>query len=550
MSAPAASPRTSSPSLLYVQGAEQRTIELEHTPFTIGRKTDKDLVIPDSRVSRDHAQIISENGDFWVIDQSSRHGTYVNGIKRDRHKLEKNDRVDFGARDAAYLIFAPDHPQSSAAAEFLSQISMLPVSAGSSDLEKLRLFLEAARKLNTTGVLSDVLITLLDSTLRLTKAERGYVFLRDDAGKLQLAAGRNAKGEVLTDDSSISRSILEDAATKASEFLVSDTSSSSDLAGRNSIIAYDLRTVIAIPLRRTATQVQSSTDTSDAVASQIRGVLYLDSRFASRDISAVSHDILRAIATEAAALVENARLVQAEEAAKRYQQELSIAASIQQRLMAVSIPDVPFASIRATNIACKDVGGDFFDVVMTEHGLAVLVTDVSGKGISAALLASILQGMIYSQLVANMPLNEIIASANAFLCRKVAGQKYATVFVCRITTNGEMEYLNCGHVPPVLVQQGGVMRPTNCNLPVGLLSDATYSAEKIQLKPSERLVVVTDGVTEAENANGDFFGDDGLEKASHSDNPFENIFNVLKGFCGETPLNDDCTILELTYKGA
>src|ERR1051326_7489823 len=175
MSAPATSPRTSSPSLLYVQGAEQRTIELEHTPFTIGRKTDKDLVIPDSRVSRDHAQIISENGDFWVIDQGSRHGTYVNGIKRDRHKLEKNDRVDFGARDAAYLVFAPDHPQSSAAAEFLSQISMvpgsaapdsayrafapdppqpsaaaevlsqismLPVPAGSSDLEKLRLFLE------------------------------------------------------------------------------------------------------------------------------------------------------------------------------------------------------------------------------------------------------------------------------------------------------------------------------------------------------------------------------------------------------------------------
>lgn len=550
MSAPVMSPRTSTPSLLYVQGAEQRTIDLEHTPFTIGRKTDKDLVIPDSRVSRDHAQIISEAGDYFVIDQGSRHGTYVNGVKRDRHKLQTNDRVDFGARDGAYLIFNPDHPQSSAAAEFLSQISMMPSSVGSSDLEKLRLFLEAARKLNTTGVLADVLITLLDSTLRLTKAERGYVFLRDDTGKLQLAAGRNARGEVLTDDSSISRSILEDAATKASEFLVSDTSSSSDLAARNSIIAYDLRTVIAIPLRRTATQVQSTADTGEAAAAGIRGVLYLDSRFASRDISAVSHDILRAIATEAAALVENARLVQAEEAAKRYQQELSIAASIQQRLMAVSIPDVPFASIRANNIACKDVGGDFFDVVMTEHGLAVLVTDVSGKGISAALLASILQGMIYSQLVANMPLSEIVASANAFLCRKVAGQKYATLFLCRITNDGEMEYLNCGHVPPVLVKGDGVVRPTNCNLPVGLLADAQYSTEKVQLSPSEKLVVVTDGVTEAENAKGDFFGDEGLEQAAHCDNPFENIFTAVKNFCGETPLNDDCTILELTYKGA
>ncbi len=550
MSAPAMSPRTSSPSVLYVQGAEQRTIELEHTPFTIGRKTDKDLVIPDSRVSRDHAQIVIEAGEYWVIDQGSRHGTYVNGIKRERHKLQVNDRVDFGARDGAYVVFNPDHPQSSSAAEFLSQISMMPMAGTSSDLEKLRLFLEAARKLNTTGVLSDVLITLLDSTLRLTKAERGYVFLRDDTGKLQLAAGRNARGEVLTDDSSISRSILDDAATKASEFLVGDTSSSSDLAARNSIIAYDLRTVIAIPLRRTATQLQSGPDTSDGTGANVRGVLYLDSRFASRDISAVSHDILRAIATEAAALVENARLVQAEEAAKRYQQELSIAASIQQRLMAVSIPDVPFAAIRANNIACKDVGGDFFDVVMTEHGLAVLVTDVSGKGISAALLASILQGMIYSQLVANMPLNEIVASANAFLCRKVAGQKYATLFLCRITNDGEMEYLNCGHVPPVLVKPDGVVRPTNCNLPVGLLSDAQYSTEKVQLSAAEKLVIVTDGVTEAENANGDFFGDEGLEQAAHSPTPFENIFTSVKNFCGDTPLNDDCTIVELTYKGA
>lgn len=549
MSASATSTRSSAPSLLYIQGAEQRTIDLEHTPFTIGRKTDKDLVIPDSRVSRDHAQIICEGADYYVIDQGSRHGTYVNGIKRERQKLQKNDRIDFGARDAAYVIFAPDHPQSSAAAEFLSQISMMPNSVGSSDLEKLRLFLEAARKLNTTGVLSDVLVTLIDSTLRLTKAERGYVFLRDETGKLQLAAGRNARGEALTDDNSISRSILDDAATKASEFLVSDTSSSSDLAGRNSIIAYDLRTVIAIPLRRTATQIQSpSADTEGAP--QIRGVLYLDSRFASRDISAVSHDILRAIATEAAALVENARLVQAEEAAKRYQQELSIAASIQQRLMAVSIPDVPFAGIRAENIACKDVGGDFFDVVMTEHGLAVLVTDVSGKGISAALLASILQGMIYSQLVANMPLHEIVASTNAFLCRKVAGQKYATLFLCRVSKDGDMEYLNCGHVPPVLVDNTNVERPSNCNLPVGLLSDAQYSSEKIKLKPNQKLVIVTDGVTEAENANGDFYGDESLEKASHATEPFDNIFASLRGFCGETPFNDDCTVVEVTFKGA
>jgi serine phosphatase RsbU (regulator of sigma subunit) len=153
-------------------------------------------------------------------------------------------------------------------------------------------------------------------------------------------------------------------------------------------------------------------------------------------------------------------------------------------------------------------------------------------------------------LVANVPLGEIVSSANAFLCRKVAGQKYATLFLCRISKDGEMEYLNCGHVPPVLVENTNVERPSNCNLPVGLLSDAQYTAEKVQLKPNQKLVIVTDGVTEAENANGDFYGDETLEQAAHATEPFDNIFASLRGFCGETPFNDDCTVVEVTYKGA
>ena len=128
--------------------------------------------------------------------------------------------------------------------------------------------------------------------------------------------------------------------------MITDTSQSLDLAGRHSIVAYDLRTVICIPLRKP--QVQTTRDAQAAAenTAEVMGALYVDSRFASRDISSVSNDILRAIATEAASLIENARLVQAEEARRRYQQELSIAAGIQQRLMAVTIPEVPFAALR------------------------------------------------------------------------------------------------------------------------------------------------------------------------------------------------------------
>jgi phosphoserine phosphatase RsbU/P len=538
------------PTLVFVQGNDQRTINLDHTPFTVGRKVDKDLVIADPRVSRDHALITSEDGQFCVVDQGSKHGTFVNGERIQRKTLERNDRVEFGVRDVSYVIFHPHHASSNTAREFLSQISGIQISTDSTDLEKLTLFLEAARKLNTTGVLDEILVTLLDATLKLTRAERGYVFMRDEENNLRLAAGRNSKGEPLLDDTTISHSILDEGVKSNSEFVITDTSQSLDLAGRHSIVAYDLRTVICIPLRKP--QVQTTRDTamvSTESSADVMGALYVDSRFASRDISSVSNDILRAIATEAASLIENARLVQAEEASRRYQQELSIAASIQQRLMAVTIPEVPFATLRGRNLSCKEIGGDFFDAVNTDEGLAVVLADVSGKGVSAALLASTLQGMIYSQLTAGMPLIDIVVAANRFFTHKHIGEKYATLIIARIRRDGELEYVNCGHVPPLLVCNNEVIRPPHGNLPVGLLGDATYESDHVSLHGGDRLILVTDGVTEAENARGDFFEDSRLEAVAAKGATLENIFEAVANFCGGTPLNDDCTVVELVYTG-
>jgi phosphoserine phosphatase RsbU/P len=535
------------PSLMFVQGNDQRNMLLDHTPFTVGRKVDKDLVIADPRVSRDHATIISENGEFFVADQGSKHGTFVNGERVQRQKLQRNDRLEFGVRDVAYVIFNPAHATSNTAREFLSQISGMQISTEATDLEKLTLFLEAARKLNTIGVLDEILVTLIEATLKLTRAERGYIFLKEDDGSLRLGAGRNYKGEPLLDDKTMSHSILEEALRSNSEFLITDTSQSLDLAGRQSIVAYDLRTVICIPLRKP--QVQTNRSDGAPTTAEVMGALYVDSRFASRDISSVSNDILRAIAREAASLIENARLVQAEESARRYQQELSIAATIQQRLMTVTIPEVPFARLKGRNLSCKEIGGDFFDAVNTEDGLAVVLADVSGKGVSAAILASTLQGMVYSHLIAGMPLPEIVAAVNRFFTQKHLGEKYATVIIARVSKAGELEYVNCGHIPPVVVSEHLVSRPEHGNLPVGLLGDATYTSDRCQLKPGDRLVLVTDGVTEAENAAGDFFDNERLEEVAGKGSSLEDIFAAVSTFCAGNPLNDDCTVVELVYTG-
>src|SRR5947209_3368396 len=409
------------PSLIFVQGTEQRTLYLDHSPFSVGRKMEKDLVIADPRVSRDHAIIVSENGQFFVVDQGSKHGTFVNGERIQRQVLERNDRLEFGARDTIYAVFHPQHCTTNSATDFLSQIAGIQISSEATDLEKLTIFLEAARKLNTTGVLDEILLTLLDVTLKLTGSERGYVFLKGPDGKLRLAAGRNSKGELLLDDTTISHSILEDALRSNSEFLLTDTSQSLDLSGRQSIVAYDLRTVICIPLRKMQVQTRARGASEPASSGDAMGALYVDSRFASRDISKVSGDILHVVATEAASLIENARLVQAEEESRRYQQELTIAASIQQRLMAVTIPEVPFARLSGKNLSCQDIGRDCFDAVSTEEGLAIVLADVAGKGVSAALLASILQGMVYSHLISGMPLTEIVTALNRFFTKKHIG---------------------------------------------------------------------------------------------------------------------------------
>jgi serine phosphatase RsbU (regulator of sigma subunit) len=536
-------------SLLLVNGAERRTILIQKFPFTIGRRPESDLVLSDPYVSREHAGIVVDGAEYWLIDLGSRHGTFVNGQKISRHCLRPNDRLDFGGiRGGLCILFAPTVAPAAASQALLTKIGGL---TAASDLEKLSLLLEAARTLNGARVLEDVLPTLLELALRLTAAERAYIFLRAQDGQLRLAAGRNARGQTLADDEAISHSIVNEAATSGCEFLLTDTRRSGDVAARNSIIAFDLRTVICIPLCAGRWTERAPAETAAHEGGKIvRGVLYLDSHFASRELTGIGDEVLRALAREAASLVENACLVQAEETARQYQQELGIAAAIQQSLMNIAVPEVPFAAVQARSVPCREIGGDFFDAVRTSEGLALIVADISGKGISASLLAATLQGLIYSQVVAGVPLPQIAAAANLFLCRKQLGAKYATLILALLTPQGELEVVNCGHVLPLLVSPDeGAHFLAGSNLPVGLFEHAKYESARRRLQAGDRLLLYTDGVTEAENFRQEFFGDERLKQAACANAPLEQMFAQVAEFRAGAPFDDDCTILEAQFTG-
>ncbi|HKT50279.1 MAG TPA: SpoIIE family protein phosphatase [Candidatus Angelobacter sp.] len=515
---------------------QRRRVSITTSPFAIGRSDDCEAIIPDFRVSRLHAKIVQEGEQFFIVDADSRHGTFVNGARCQRALLKNGDEITLGA-PGLKLVFLENEPVSSETNVLLSRL--VADSSDTSELEKLRLFLDATRSMGSGLVVNDVLRKMLDVGLRITGAERGFVYLKQKDGTPSLACGQDAAGNAVTADQNVSHSVVQEAMSSAAEFITGDAAQQAALAARQSIVLNELRTVIAIPLR--AKRVSAA----PSAGVDVSGVLYLDSRLVSRNLSGVSNDVLRALASECAAVLESAMLVESEQAARQYQREMGIAASIQRSL--ISLPDAgcDFARVSGHSVPCKEVGGDFYDVNVSPQALTVIVADVSGKGISAALLASVIHGMFYAQISSGTSLLDAVASVNNFLCSRVAGQKYATLLAVQLDRDGMLRMVNCGHVPAVLVENGAVSQIEDGDMPVGLLPIAKFHLIERQLSPGSRLLLLTDGITETENADGAEFGFAGLRSHVHSLNPLAEIMQAVESFGGGREAQDDRTLVVL-----
>jgi sigma-B regulation protein RsbU (phosphoserine phosphatase) len=526
------------PRLLLTDTDGTRAYPLLYFPFSIGRSGESDLCMPHAQVSRHHASIESEPDGLYLRDLGSRHGTLRNGERIERVRLRSGDRIALGQSSVTLLFLdgpaqeetsARAHQTATGARELLERASG---QVSGSDLEKLSLFLEAAQRFNGTQVLDDVLSTMIEYALRLTCAERGFVFLGDDAASLRLRTGRASDGSALLDDSKISRSMVRDAAHSGLDYILGDATGEGAAIGRESIIAHDLRSVIAIPLRRRSNGT-------------LLGLLYLDSRLQS-NLSTVSREILRAIATEAATLVENARMLEAEQAAALMRKEMDIAAAIQQRIISCALPAVPGFAVSARTLPCADVGGDFYDVICTDDGCVAIVADVSGKGMSAALLASIVHGMMYAQINSGASLVDAVSAVHAFLCARVSGTKYVTLVAVRCRRDGSAEMVNGGHVPPLLVEPGGrVSEIEDGDMPVGMLPEANFHAIPLTLPVGGRMVLLSDGVSESEDHSGEQFTVIHFEQYLTDENPIGAVFAAVDRFSDGVPQADDRTMLTI-----
>ena len=517
---------------LIIESANMRRIvQLDHMPFTLGRGADRDLSLSHPQVSREHAAIDHDAEGYFLVDSGSRHGTFANGLTVKKHRLRSGDRITLGTSQDV-LIFEDTGEDSSTR----TLIASLSRSGSETDLETLALFLKAAQSLSQKGALEDVLCTMLSYALRLTGAERGFVFLGENPEDFKLACGLDKDGKVIAAAEDISHSIVRDAAASQLDFVLSDTTREA-ARGRESLILHSIRSVAAIPLRS-----QNS--------ARLLGLMYLDSRSGPHDFTRIGKDILHAIASQAATLLENFRMLEAERESVLLRKELEIAASIQRQMIPQTLPKIEGIELAARTVPCTSVGGDFYDVLPVPGGFVAIVGDVCGKGIPAALLASMVQGMFHAQITTGASLLDAVEAVNTFVFSRTPPEKYLTLVVVRyrLGASGDVsvEMINGGHVSPLVVRADGTVETvTENDLPVGLIESATFHSIHVRLEPGDQIVLLSDGISEAEDVGGTQFGFAEMSRHLLPPDTVAKLFGALETFCEGTAVQDDQTILTI-----
>jgi sigma-B regulation protein RsbU (phosphoserine phosphatase) len=535
----------------------RRDVAITIFPFRIGRQAGNELTLRDSRVSRQQAQITDVSGTMVLEDMGSSHGTFVNGEKILRHELKASDQIDFGVPDSYRVVYVGE---GATIDELVERIEApAPTEAGARELHHLSVLLDVARSLSSGLSLEDILASVVDAAIAITRTERGVLLLANPAGQMETAVARNGqRGTLRPEDMQVSQGVLRRVQASRRELVVGDAmDAEGGRAGHGeSITRLDLHTVVAIPIDKKPV-IEAVDVTVAARQSDLLGILYLDSRAPSSTFSALDREVVRSLAHEAATLIDNARLFAAARVKARLDHDIEIASKIQQGLLPKELPNLPDVAVSGSTLACYSVGGDCFDVIDLDGGRhGFFVGDISGKGIPAALLATLLQGIFFTTASMDIPLTSVFSRVNRYLAERAGGDRYATVFYGVLDKSGAFEYVNAGHVPPLIKRKSGAIERLDlASFPVGMFPEAEYESAAVKLEKGDFLVIYTDGVSEAVNVKTEMFEEERLQHLLESfqgqtvEQLAETIREGVKTFTQGAPQSDDITILVVQYKG-
>lgn len=290
----------------------------------------------------------------------------------------------------------------------------------------------------------------------------------------------------------------------------------------------------------------------------LEGFVALGGKRSEEPYSREDRQLLLTVAGQVALALDYAEMMGRMAEQERLRRELEIAKEVQEQLFPQSFP--PLLTLRYTG-ACRparEVGGDYFDFLPLGPAthLGIAAGDITGKGISAALLMANLQATLRSHApLRNYAVAELVSDINRLLCGSIAPNRFATFFYgVYDDSRRQLTYVNAGHNPPFIVRPavdgpGRIVRLTKGGLVIGVFPDQKYEQETVELEPGDLLVVYTDGVTEATNPQGDFYGQERIEalcaaNATLSETALRDlILEDLARFAADTPQEDDATLI-------
>ena len=519
--------------------------------FTIGRSSTNDLILGQMGVSRSHAEVLYQDGRYLLRDLGSKLGTYLNGARIEEAPLSNGDRIQLGGPQGMSLFFQEG--------DLLQSLLNLSESKSDSSLsirgfKEIGMLLATFRALSSISLLDDLLALVVDTAIQLTGAERGFIMLKEENDQLSFRCARNCNKRALDGSSfQTSRRIPFEVFKTGRRMVISDLDLDGVSDDHQATRRLGLRSISCVPLAYLAFH---DSGLSGVRRTETIGVLYVDSQQIGPGLSATQLDALETLASEAAMAIYNARLYKDSQEKRRIEEQLAIAREMQQALLPQPDKDLPYVRACSQNLPCHEVGGDYFDYFDLDEGrLCFVLGDVAGKGISAALLAAVVQGIFSTQTFLDSPLDMIVSNLNRNLSKRGTGNRFVTSFFGILDAEGNCTYVNAGHNPPLLVHADGMMEElTEGGMVLGLFAGAPYKSGTVRLRPEDHLVLFTDGVIEALNAAGEEFGQERLcallraNARSKAPDLLARLRESVLSFSANVPQHDDITIMVLGFQ--
>jgi phosphoserine phosphatase RsbU/P len=544
-------------SLQIVKGPNQgATVPLTGERFVIGRNPDCGIVIPVTSVSREHAQITTAGGKYFIEDLQSRNGTFVNNQAiSGRTPLRHQDKVRICDFQAVFLHTLPADEEDEAEEGGSTTVEATLSATGSNLLletqpaEKLRAYLDISSSLAKTLQLDALLPQIVDRLFQLFKqADRGFVILGEEGSPRlmpKVVKTRRAQDEP---NARFSRSIVRQCLQTANSFLSDDATQDNRVQLSQSVVDFRIRSVMCVPLCN--------------AEGKGFGVIQLDTQDRSKKFTKADLELLTGVANQAAIALENARLLQEAVAQERMRRDLEIAHEVQLSFLPQHFPEVPGYDFFAFYRAANQVGGDYYGFVPLPGGrVAVALGDVAGKGVAAALLMAKLSSEARVCFLTHEDPARALSQLNDLMaptCMQMG--RFVTLAVAVLDpARHTVTLFNAGHPSPLLYRHATrsfeecVPRKLS-GYPLGIMEGHTYESCQSVLHPGDAVLIYSDGVPDAQNVRGEAFTPAGVLRAlggAPSGAPrglVDRLVRAVEVHSAAARQNDDITLAALGRK--